>query len=241
LSFQLQRMSILFILLQAATQAATDTAGINPPAPTESHLSFLSLLMKGGWVMLPIAILSVLAVYFIIERYLVIRKAAHIDAGFMRNIRESLLSGKMDQAMALARSSNTPIARLIQKGMKRIGRPIKEIESAVESEGKLEIYKLEKNMNYLSIISGIAPMFGFLGTIMGVINIFYKISLADNISIGTISEGLYQKMVTSASGLIVGIIAHVGFHYLNAMIDKVSYQIETSAVDFIDLIQEPTE
>ena len=121
-----------------------------------------------------------------------------------------------------------------------MGKPIDEVESAVESEGRLEIYKLEKNLNFLGIIAGIAPMFGFLGTIMGVIKIFYNISLADNISIGLIAGGLYEKMITSASGLIVGIFAHIAFHYLNSMIDRVSYQIETSAVEFVDLIQEPS-
>jgi biopolymer transport protein ExbB len=159
----------------------------------------------------------------------------------MNNIRSLLLDGKTDTALTMCRSTNSPIARMLEKGIKRLGRPIKDIESAVEDVGRLEIYKLEKNMAYLGIISGIAPMFGFVGTISGVIKIFYNISLADNISIGLIAGGLYEKMVTSAAGLVVGIIAHIGFHMLNAMVDRVSYQIESTAVDFIDLIQEPTK
>jgi biopolymer transport protein ExbB len=158
----------------------------------------------------------------------------------MANIRDYLLSGKMDAAATLCKNTNTPIARLLQKGLKRIGKPIDEIESAVESEGQLEMYKLEKNMNFLGIIAGIAPMFGFLGTIMGVIKIFFTISLTNNISISTISGGLYEKMITSAAGLVVGIFAHICFHLLNSMIDRVSFQVETAAVEFVDLIQEPS-
>jgi biopolymer transport protein ExbB len=226
-------------LLQVVTDTVAKIPAVSTPSST-AQLSFLDLIWKGGWVMIPIGILSVLAVYFAIERYLVIKKASKIDPTFMANIRDYLLSGKMDAASTLCKNTNTPIARLLQKGLKRIGKPIDEIESAVESEGRLEIYKLEKNLNFLGIIAGIAPMFGFLGTIMGVIKIFYNISLADNISIGLIAGGLYEKMITSASGLIVGIFAHIAFHYLNSMIDRVSYQIETSAVEFIDLIQEPS-
>lgn len=225
-------------LLQV-TQVAVDTA-VHVAGNGDTKMSILDLLWKGGWVMAPIGLLSVLAVYFAVERYLVIKKASQVDATFMANIRDYLLSGKVDAAFTLCKNTNTPIARLLQKGLKRMGKPIDEIESAVQSEGQLEIYKLEKNMNFLGIIAGIAPMFGFLGTIMGVIKIFYNISLTNNISISTISSGLYEKMITSASGLVVGIFAHIAFHYLNSMIDRVSYQIENAAVEFVDLIQEPS-
>ena len=189
--------------------------------------------------MLPIGILSVLAVYFAVERFLVISRARKIDQNFMMNIRDHLLNGKMDSALSLCRNTNTPIARLLLKGIKRIGKPIKEVESAVESEGRLEIYKLERNMNYLAIIAGIAPMMGFVGTISGVIKIFYNISVEKNISIDIIAGGLYEKMITSAAGLLVGIFAFICYHILNSMLDRVSYMLEQNAVDFIDLIQEP--
>jgi biopolymer transport protein ExbB len=210
---------------------------------TISHesMSLLDLIMKGGWVMIPIGILSVIAVYLMIERFITISRASKVDTGFMANVKSMLLDGKTDAALSLCRSNNSPIARLLEKGIKRLGKPIKEIESAVENTGKLEIYKLEKNLSYLGIIAGIAPMFGFIGTISGVIRIFYNISLADNISISLIAGGLYEKMITSAAGLAVGIIAHIGFHYLNAMIDRVSFQLESTTVEFIDLIQEPTK
>ena len=191
--------------------------------------------------MVPIGFLSVVAVFLMVERYITISRAGKVDSGFMANIKAMLMDGKADAALSLCRSTNTPIARLLEKGIKRLGKPIKEIESAVENTGKLEIYKLEKNLAYLGIIAGIAPMFGFVGTISGVIKIFYNISLADNISIGLIAGGLYEKMITSAAGLVVGILAHIGFHLLNSMIDSVSFDLESTTVEFIDLIQEPTK
>ena len=191
--------------------------------------------------MVPIGFLSVVAVFLMVERYITISRAGKVDSGFMANIKAMLMDGKADAALSLCRSTNTPIARLLEKGIKRLGKPIKEIESAVENTGKLEIYKLEKNLAYLGIIAGIAPMFGFVGTISGVIKIFYNISLADNISIGLIAGGLYEKMITSAAGLVVGILAHIGFHLLNSMIDRVSFDLESTTVEFIDLIQEPTK
>ncbi|MDW8274278.1 MAG: MotA/TolQ/ExbB proton channel family protein [Chitinophagales bacterium] len=226
------------MLLQIAIDT---TAQANTTATPQESLSLLNLIIKGGWIMVPILALSVVAVFLIVERYIVIRQASKVDPNFMNNIKEFLLAGKMDSALAMCKSANTPIARLLEKGLKRLGKPIKEIESAVENTGKLEIYKLERNMGYLGIIAAIAPMFGFVGTISGVIKIFYNISLADNISIGIIAGGLYEKMITSAAGLIVGIVAHVGFHYLNTMIDRVSFQLESTAVEFIDLLQEPAK
>lgn len=226
------------MFLQIAYDSTAEVAGA---VATQESLSLLSLIMKGGWIMVPILALSVIAVFLMVERFIVINRASKVDPNFMKNIREFLLVGKMDAALAMCKSTNTPIARLLEKGLKRLGKPIKEIESAVENTGKLEIYKLERNLGYIGIIAAIAPMFGFVGTISGVIKIFFNISLADNISIGIIAGGLYEKMITTAAGLIVGIIAHIGFHLLNTMIDRVSFQLETTAVDFIDLLQEPAK
>jgi biopolymer transport protein ExbB len=127
---------------------------------------------------------------------------------------------------------------MMEKGVSRLGRPLKDIESSIEAVGKLEVYKLERNISVLGIIAGVAPMLGFVGTISGVIRIFYNISIEENISIGGIAEGLYEKMITSASGLIVGIIAHIGFHYLNLLLDRVVYKMEANAIEFTDLLQE---
>jgi biopolymer transport protein ExbB len=191
--------------------------------------------------MVPIGILAVLGLVIFFERYFTIRKASKNESNLMIQVRESIHSGNLQSAIAICRNSNTPLGRMLQKGLLRIGRPIKEIEGAIENVGKLEVAKLEKNIGILGIVAGIAPMFGFLGTIFGVIRIFYNISLTDNISMGAISGGLYEKMVTSAAGLSVGIVAYVCYHILNMMVDKVILSLETDAIEFIDLLEEPSK
>jgi biopolymer transport protein ExbB len=205
--------------------------------PTSQSLSLLELLQKGGIIMIPIVILSLLAFYFFFERLIAIKKASREDTNFMNNIKDFILNMKIDAAKAFCKSTNTPVSRMVEKGINRIGRPISEIERSIESVGKFEISKLEKNLKILGIVAGIAPMLGFIGTIMGVIKIFYNISLADNISIGLIAGGLYEKMITSASGLIVGVLAYAGYHYLNILLDKVIFKMENNAIDFMDLLQ----
>lgn len=205
--------------------------------PTTQSLSLLDLLQKGGIIMIPIVILSLLAVYFFFERLIAIKKASREDTNFMNNIKDFVLNMKIDAAKAFCKSTNTPVSRMVEKGINRIGRPISEIERSIESVGKFEVSKLEKNLKILGIVAGIAPMLGFIGTIMGVIKIFYNISLADNISIGLIAGGLYEKMITSASGLIVGVLAYAGYHYLNILLDKVIFKMENNAIDFMDLLQ----
>lgn len=227
-------------LADTAQQAA---AAINMPvaplsAQKEATISLLDMMIKGGYLMIPIVILSLIAVYVIVERYITIKKASKSDANFMNNIKDFVKTGNMEAARSLCRNSSSPQAKMIEKGVSRIDKPLKEVETSVENVGKLEVYKLEKNLNILGIIAGIAPMFGFIGTILGVIKIFYNISLADNISIGLISGGLYEKMVTSAAGLVVGVFAFIGYHWLNMMIDKVVQRMESDAIEFIDILQE---
>jgi biopolymer transport protein ExbB len=159
----------------------------------------------------------------------------------MIQVRSSIITGNLESAKAICRNSNTPLGRMLQKGLLRIGRPIKDIEGAIENVGKLEVSKLDKNIGILGIVAGIAPMFGFLGTIIGVIKIFYDISETGNLSIGVISGGLYVKMITSAAGLMVGIVAYVGYHILNIMVEKVILRLETDAIEFIDLLEEPSK
>lgn len=206
---------------------------------TLEPLSFIDLLMKGGWVMIPIGILFFLGLIIFIERYITIRKASRDEFNLMNQVKQSIVAGKLDSAIAVCRNSNSPLGRMLQKGLTRIGRPIKDIEGAIENVGKLEVSKLEKNISILGIVAGIAPMFGFVGTIFGVIKIFYNISLSDNISMGIIAGGLYEKMITSAAGLLIGIIAYIGYHILNIMVDRVILRMETDAVEFIDLLEEP--
>jgi len=229
------------ILLQIdASKALADTAGAaTQTVKTVNELRFIDLLIKGGWVMIPLVILAFLALVIFIERYLTIRKASRADSNLIQQVKQSVISGKLDTAIALSKNSNTPLGRMLQKGLLRIGRPIKDIEGAIENVGKLEVSKLEKNISILGIIAGIAPMLGFVGTIAGVIQIFYNISLTDNISMGNIAGGLYVKMITSASGLIIGILAYVGYHVLNIMVDRIILNMETDAIEFIDLLEEP--
>jgi len=216
-------------------QAPSSIAG----TAVAGKLSFLDLLTKGGWVMLPIVFLLLLGIYIFIERYITIRSASKFDRNLLFQIRQYVLSRNVDAALALVRSNNSPVSRMLQKGLLRVGKPTREIEAAIENVGKLEVSKLESNISILGIIAGIAPMFGFVGTIVGVIKIFYNISLADNISIGLVADGLYQKMITSASGLVVGIFAYVGHHILNMMLDRVILRMETESIEFIDLLEEP--
>jgi biopolymer transport protein ExbB len=203
--------------------------------------SLIDILMKGGIIMIPIAVLSFVALYVFIERYLTIRRHVSADVGFMNSIHAYILSGNTDSALALCRSTPKPIARMIEKGISRLGKPIKEIEESIEIAGKFEVYDMEKNIQILAVIAGIAPMFGFLGTIIGVIKIFYNISMTSDVSIGSVSAGLYTKMVTSASGLIVGIIAYIGYHWLNIILNKAIHQLEWNAMNFIDLLKSPSK
>jgi biopolymer transport protein ExbB len=223
-------------LTDTANHAAQQLAAI----PTQD-LRFGDLILKGGWVMLPIGILAVLGLVIFFERYFTIRKASKNESNLLQQVRSSIHSGNLESAIAICRNNNSPLGRMLQKGLLRIGRPIKDIEGAIENIGKLEVAKLEKNIGILGIVAGIAPMFGFLGTIAGVIKIFYDISKTDNISMGVISGGLYVKMVTSAAGLFVGIVAYVCYHILNMMVDKVILQLETDAIEFIDLLEEPSK
>lgn len=227
-------------LLQVTTNGVVSSTPIASQVQAQDMRIF-DLLIKGGWVMIPILILSAIGMYIFIERLIVIRRATKYENGdLLRQIKKHVNEGKLDLAIALCQSNaNLPIARMLQKGLLKIGKPVKEIESVIENVGRLEVSKLEKNLGILGIVAGVAPMFGFLGTISGVIKIFYKISLENNINIGTISGGLYEKMITSAAGLLVGILAYIGYHLLAMMIERITLSLETEAIDFIDMLEEP--
>jgi biopolymer transport protein ExbB len=234
----------MITLLQVATdtvQQLADTANVVKQAVTAApqELHFFDLLIKGGWVMIPLAILAFAGLVIFVERYITIRKSSKTESNLMLQIKQYIHEGRLENAIALCRNSNSPLGRMLEKGLKRIGRPIKDIEAAIENVGKLEVSKLEKNISILGIIAGIAPMLGFVGTIIGVITIFHDVSVKGAIEIGTISGGLYTKMITSASGLIVGIIAYVLYHILNAMVERIILRMETDALEFIDLLEEP--
>ena len=234
----------MITLLQGVTDTANqlvDTANnlAQPLTAAPEELHFIDLLFKGGWVMIPLALLAFAGLIIFVERYITIRKASKTESNLMLQIKQYIHDGRLDNAIALCKNNNSPLARMLEKGLKRIGRPIKDIEAAIENNGKLEVSKLEKNIGILGIIAGIAPMLGFVGTIIGVITIFHDVSIKGAIEIGTISGGLYTKMITSATGLIVGIIAYVLYHILNNMVERIILRMETDSIEFIDLLEEP--
>ncbi|WP_395626781.1 MotA/TolQ/ExbB proton channel family protein [Daejeonella sp.] len=230
----------MFLLQIDTLSPITDTATSTVQTmQTGEELRFIELLFKGGWVMVPLALLAFMGLVIFVERYLTIRKASRNEMNLMMQVKQSVKSAKLDTALVICRNSNTPLGRMLEKGLLRIGRPIKDIEGAIENVGKLEVSKLEKNISILGIIAGIAPMLGFVGTIIGVITIFHEVSVKGIIEIGTISGGLYVKMITSATGLIIGIIAYVLYHILNIMVDRIILKMETDAIEFIDLLEEP--
>jgi biopolymer transport protein ExbB len=209
-------------------------------SPAEISLSVFDLAMKGGWIMAILGVLSIVAVYVFIERFLTIKKASQDDKHFMNNIRDFIHNGRVDSALALCRNNESPIARMIEKGLVRIGRPLSDINSAIENVGKLEVARMEKNIAGLATIAGAAPMLGFLGTVIGMIVAFYDMSMAgNNIDIALLSNGIYQAMVTTVGGLIVGIMAFVFYNILVARVEKLVFILEARASEFMDLLHEP--
>ena len=233
-------MSFLLQLGTAATSAAPDSvnAAVNAATKADGGLSLIDLILKGGWIMLPLFLLSFVAVYIIIERYITIRRAAGNPDALMANVRAQMVKGDIPAARLLCAQNPSPLARMVEKGLRRIGLPLKDIETSIENVGKIEIARLEKNINILGIIAGIAPMLGFVGTIIGVIKIFYAINATGEFGIAQIAGGLYTKMVTSAAGLIVGIIAHVGYHWLSILVERMVFRMENSAIEFMDILQD---
>ena len=225
-------------LAQDTLQAAAGTVD----NPIEKMLSLWELSKTGGIVMIVIAILSVIALYIFIERFLTIKKAAREDLNFMNNIRDFIHDGKIDAALSLCKSKDSPIARMIEKGVTRIGKPLRDIGTAIETVGKLELYKLESNLAALATIAGAAPMLGFLGTVIGMIKAFHAMYISgNNIEISQLAGGIMQAMVTTVAGLIVGIIAYVGYNMLVARVENVVYKMEARTTEFLDLLEEPVK
>ncbi len=202
--------------------------------------SVWSLLSKGGPLMIPLGILFALAVFFFIERLLAVRKASKIDDNFMGIIRDHVISGNVSAARALSKNTDNPVARMIDKGLQRIGKPIDAIERSMENVGKLEMYKMERNLSILAVISRIAPLFGFVGTIVGLVLLLKEFATISNPSVSQIADAMYVKLITSASGLIIGMLSYLGYSYLDTQINRTANRMEAASSEFIDILQEPT-
>ena len=228
----------LSIPLQIAP-AGSDTTGTGGQG--EKTLSILELIAGGGWyIMVPLGVLSIIAIYIFVERFLAIAKEEKEDPNFMNQIRDFIHEGKVEAARALCQRSTGPFARMIEKGVMRIGKPLGDINTAVENVGKLEIYKLEKSLSTLATIAGAAPMIGFLGTVIGMIFTFHEMKIKGaGVQIADLSGGIMQAMVTTVAGLVIGIIAYIAYNVLVAKVEKVIYKMEATTIEFIDLLQEP--
>jgi biopolymer transport protein ExbB len=207
---------------------------------TPEELNLFTLLLKGGIVIIPIIILSIVSIFIIIERWQNISKRGKISPRLIPELNDQLQNGNIKAALTLCERDQSAASRVILSGLESLGKPIREIESMMETAAQIEIAEMEKRLGYLGLIAGIAPMLGFIGTISGVIKIFYNISLSDNISIGIIAGGLYEKMISSGTGLVVGVVSYAGYHMLTMLIDKNVHQIQKQTFAFIKLIQQPT-
>lgn len=226
-----------FIPLQVDTIATAASSLVIEKIAPNTEISVLEFIFKGGFFLIPISILLLYTFYLIIERYLYIHKASKINPLLMRDVSDNLRLGKIDTARSIAERSDSASGNIIKEGILVIGRPIAEIESNMDRAADIEIGEMEQHLGQLGLIAGIAPTLGFIGTISGVIKIFYSISVTENISIGNISGGLYEKMISSGSGLIVGIIAYSGYHLLNGKIDNFALKIQKQILEFVNIIQ----
>ena len=228
---------MLFNLLQAAETAAEIPA---QALPQEMDFSLIEMAVKGGWLMLILLILSIMAIYIFGNKWWMIRKAGKIDKNFMKDIHDLIYEGKIKSAMALCQKYDSPVARLVEKGVERIGRPLTDIQTAVENMGNVEVARLEKGLPMLATIAGGAPMIGFLGTVTGMIRAFFEMANAgNNIDITLLSGGIYEAMVTTVGGLFVGIIAYFGYNYLTSQISNLVFKMESTTIEFIDMLHEP--
>ncbi|MGN6165381.1 MAG: MotA/TolQ/ExbB proton channel family protein [Flavisolibacter sp.] len=226
-------------LLQIVDTASKTVAAITDTNKNGS-ISIGELLTMGGWVMIPLSILFLVTIFVFFERFIAIRKASKIDSNFMNIIRDHIVSGNVSAARSFAKNTNNPVARIIDKGIQRIGKPIDNIEKSMENVGKLELFNMERNLSVLSLIAGIAPMFGFLGTIIGMFELFYSVAATGDFTIQTMANGIYTKMITSATGLIIGLLAYIAHNFLSTQVDKTANKMESSSAEFLDVLQEPT-
>lgn len=231
---------ILSVLQQSAATDSTAQAAENGVNVTTKDVSLWEYVQMGEWyIMIPLGLLSVFAVYVFVERFLKINKAAREEKDFMAKIKDYLQDGKIDSAKTLCQTTDNPAARMIEKGISRIGKPMKDIATSIENVGKLEVYNLEKRLSSLATISGAAPMIGFLGTTIGMMQSFHEMQFQRSLELSVIAPGIMQAMVTTVAGLIVGILAYMAYNFLVSRVGKVIYQMEGASIEFMDLLQEP--
>lgn len=226
----------LLQIVDTANKVLQQTIGEKNNAPS----SLGELLVRGGWIMIPLAIMLLMAIYVFVERIIAIRHATKIDENFMNIIRDHIVSGNVAAAKSYAKNTNNPVARIIDKGIQRIGKPIDSIEKSMDNVGQLEMYKLEKNMGVLSVVSKAAPIFGFVGTLVGLMQLFSRINSSNEFEVSTIAGGIYTKLITSITGLVIGLAAYLAYSYLSTQIDRTSNKMEAASSDFLDVLQEPT-
>ncbi len=227
---------MLSFLLQADIVDAVQAA----PVQQEMSYSLIDMAAKGGWLMIVLLALSIVAIFIFGKKWWMIRQAGKIDKDFMMDIRDYIHDGKLKSAKTLCGKYDTPVARMVEAGIDRYGKPLSDIQTAVENVGNVEVARLEKGLPYLAMIAGGAPMIGFLGTVMGMVQAFFNMSQAgNNIDITLLSSGIYTAMITTVGGLIVGIIAYFGYNYLTSKVSNVVFQMESSTIEFMDLLDEP--
>jgi biopolymer transport protein ExbB len=227
------------LLQTLSTDSLTNIEGLAAAAPTKEPIGLLDLLITGGYMMIPLYLLFVLAIFIFFERLITLRKASSTSSHLMSQVKILVQSGQIEKAKIICAGERTPVANMIAKGIERIGSPLKNIEVSIENVGKVEIYKLEKNLNLLATVSGAAPMIGFLGTVTGMIQAFIAIAQEEGmVSPKLLSSGIYEAMVTTAAGLVVGILAYLGYNYLVTQVSKLVHNMEYSSIEFIDLLQD---
>jgi biopolymer transport protein ExbB len=233
-------MSFFTVLLQTGDLTGADNQqAAEGVTELTREIPVWDLVLLGGWTMIPLAILSVMTIYIFVERFLMIQKALKDERNFMVKVKEYLVEGKIDAARALCSQTNNPAARMVEKGISRIGKPMKDIVSSIENVGKLEIYQLEKRMGFLATVAGAAPMIGFLGTTLGMIKTFHALKFEKTIELANISGGIMEAMVTTVAGLIIGIIAFMAYNFMVSKVDKVIHHMEGASIEFLDLLNEP--
>ena len=233
-------MNLLSVFLQVVAEVP-DTLANAGSVTQEQQISLLDMALKGGWLMIPLALMLLIAIYIFIERLVVLKKASKEDSSFMNRVKDYIYDGKIDSALNLCRDTNTPSARMIEKGISRLGRPMSDVFVAIENVGNIEIAKLEKGFTIMATIAGGAPMVGFLGTVIGMVEAFFNMaSKGDNtINLSDLSGGIYTAMVTTVAGLVVGVCAYFAYNYLVARLDQIMRKLETKNMEFLDLLNEP--